>query len=115
MMVHDLRATVPSSAGVFEVAGEALNVDPADVEQMATALQAPGGELAQIERVGVTGVPAIDGQEPGQRGQLSLRQGRLIPHDGGRRNGNGHDRTLLWSWPEDPDHNRSKPRPACDR
>jgi hypothetical protein len=98
----------PRLAGVLQVAGEALDVDPADIEQAAAALQTPGGELAQIQRVGVAGVATIGGQEPGQRGQLGLRQRGFVPHDGGRRIGNGHDRNLLWSWPDDPDHNRSK-------
>ena len=36
-------------AAVFEVAGEALDVDAADVEQALVVLPAPGGELAQIQ------------------------------------------------------------------
>ena len=38
-------------AAVFEVTGEAFDVDSADVEQALVVLPAPGGELAQIERV----------------------------------------------------------------
>ena len=52
-------------------------------------LPAPGGELAQIERVGVTCEPAIAGQEPEQRGLLDLAQYRLVPLDRGRVCGHG--------------------------
>jgi hypothetical protein len=38
-------------AVIFEVAGEAFDVDAADVEQAAVVLPAPSGELTQIQRV----------------------------------------------------------------
>ena len=47
----------PSLAAVFEVAGEAFDVDPADVEQLMVVLPAPGSELTQIQGVGVAGEP----------------------------------------------------------
>ncbi len=52
-------------------------------------LPAPGGELAQIQRVGVTCESAIAGQEPEQRGLLDLAQYRLVPLDRGRVCGHG--------------------------
>jgi len=60
-------------AVIFEVGGEAFDVDPADVEQAAVVLPAPRGELAQIQRVGVTGEASVAGQEAEQRGSLDLR------------------------------------------
>jgi hypothetical protein len=80
-------------AGVFEVAGEALDVDPVDVEQPAVVLPAPGGELAQIQREGVAGDASVAGQEPEQRGLLQFSQRRLVPLDRG--GGCGHGGTSL--------------------
>jgi hypothetical protein len=53
----------PRLAAVLELAGEAFDVDAADLEQAVLTLPAPGGELAQIQRVGVAGVAAINGEE----------------------------------------------------
>jgi hypothetical protein len=38
-----------SAPGRFEVAGEALDVSPADAEQADVVLGAPGDELAQVQ------------------------------------------------------------------
>ena len=43
----------PRPAAVLELAGEALDVDAANLEQAMLTVPAPGGELAQIQRVGV--------------------------------------------------------------
>jgi len=51
---------------IFEVAGEALDVDPSDVEQVMVVLQAPGGELAQVQGVGVAGEAPVAGEETEQ-------------------------------------------------
>jgi hypothetical protein len=48
-------------AVVLQVASEALDINPADVEQTTTMLQTPGGELAQIQGVGDTGLAPIAG------------------------------------------------------
>ena len=48
---HGAQAAADGGAGlaaIFEVAGEAFDVDSADVEQVPVVLPAPGGELAQI-------------------------------------------------------------------
>ena len=86
------------AAGVLEVAGEALDVDTMDVEQAAVVLPAPGGELAQIERVRVAGEPAVAGQEPEQRRLLDLGENLLVPLDGG----GDVDMRPPSSWPEQP-------------
>jgi hypothetical protein len=38
----------PGLAGVLEIAGKALDVDPTDIEHMPATLQTPRGEMAQI-------------------------------------------------------------------
>jgi hypothetical protein len=45
----------------FQVAGEAFDVGAADGEQVQGASAAPGGELAQVQRVGFAGQPAVPG------------------------------------------------------
>ncbi|MGH9118307.1 MAG: hypothetical protein ACRD0A_10660 [Acidimicrobiales bacterium] len=64
--MHSRRATVASPAAGFEVAGEALNVRTAHLEQPQAVLLAPGDELAQVQGVGVAGQSAVAGQEPGE-------------------------------------------------
>ena len=85
----------PSPADVLEVTGEAFDVDTVDVEQSAVVVPAPGGELAQIERVRVAGEPATTGQEPEQRRLLDFAEHRLVPLDRGRRCRCGHGGTSL--------------------
>jgi hypothetical protein len=77
--VHNRRAIV---ARVLEGSGEALDVDPVDVEQPTVVVPPPGGDLAQIQRVGGPGEPAVAGQEPDQRRLLHVGQDRLVPLDG---------------------------------
>ena len=55
----------PGPPGRLEVAGEQLDVGAADREQPQLPLAAPGGELAQVQRVGLPGQAAVPGQEPG--------------------------------------------------
>jgi len=50
----------------FEVPGEAFDVGTADGEQGQGAGTAPGGELAQVQRVGLAGQAAVPGQESGE-------------------------------------------------
>jgi len=79
----------PRLAAVFEIAGEAFDVDPADLEQTVLALPVPRRELAQIQRVGVTGEAAIAGEETKQSRLLGLTHYRLIPLNRSRGSG-GH-------------------------
>ena len=48
----------------FQVAGEAFDAGAADGEQAQRAGAAPGGELAQVQRVCLAGQAAVSGQEP---------------------------------------------------
>jgi len=73
----------PGPAELFEVAGEALDVSSADIEQAQLAALAPGDELAQIEGVGVTGQPAVAGQEAGEGELLGLAEHAVGDDDGG--------------------------------
>jgi hypothetical protein len=50
----------------LQVAGEAFDVGAADGEQGQGAGPAPGGELAQVECVGLAGQAAVSGQVPGE-------------------------------------------------
>jgi hypothetical protein len=74
----------PGLAAVFEIAGEAFDVDAAHVAQVMEVLPAPGGELTQVQGVGVAGVAAVAGQEPEQRHSLDVGQHRSVPLDRGR-------------------------------
>jgi len=50
----------------FEFPGEAFDVGTADGEQGQGAGAAPGGELAQVQRVGLASQAAVPGQESGE-------------------------------------------------
>ena len=63
----------PGPAEGLEVAAELFDVGPADTEQREVAFCAPGGELAQVEPVGLEREAAVAGQEPGQ-GELLRRR-----------------------------------------
>ena len=67
----------PGPAPGFQLSGEALDVGAADGEQVQGAGAAPGGELAQVERVGLAGQAAVPGQEPGEREPLGVSEHRL--------------------------------------
>jgi len=54
----------PGPAQLLEVAGEALDVGTADIEQAQVAALAPGDELAQVEGVGVTGQSSVAAKKP---------------------------------------------------
>ena len=49
----------PGAAGGFQVAGEPFDVGAADGEQVQGAGAAPGGELAQVQRVRFAGQAAV--------------------------------------------------------
>ena len=89
-------------AAVLEVAGEALDVDAADIEQPVVVLPAPGGELAQIEGVGVAGEAAVAGQEPEQSSSARRRTAPVGTAPGS--GGSGHG-------PQPPCSRGRRPRP----
>ena len=76
------------TAAGFQVAGEAFDVSAADGEQVQGAGAAPGSELAQVQRVGLSCQPAIPGQEAGEREPLGVAECRLERDKGGC--GGGH-------------------------
>ena len=56
----------PGTSLGLEVPAEALDVGSARREQVSAVAGAPGQELAQVQGVGVSGEPAVSGQEAGQ-------------------------------------------------
>lgn len=80
------------ATSVFEVTGEALDVDATDIEQVPVVLPAPCRELTQVQRVRLAGEAAL-GREKAEQGRLlNLGEVRLVPLDDGRR-GRRHDTT----------------------
>jgi hypothetical protein len=71
-------------APLLQVPGEALDVGAADGEQRQGPGAAPGGELAQVQRVGLAGQAAVPGQEPGEGNSLGVGEDGL---DRGERSG----------------------------
>jgi hypothetical protein len=71
-----------SSPGL-QLAGEPFDVRAADREQGHGAGAAPGRELAQVQRVGLTGQAAVPGQEPGEGKPLGVGEGWLDGDEGG--------------------------------
>ena len=69
----------PGAALGLQVAGEGLDIGAADGEQGDGAGPAPGGELAQVQCVGLAGQAAVTGQEPGQaRRSASVKAGWIV-------------------------------------
>ena len=96
----------PRLSEILELAGEAFDVDAANLEQAVLTLPAPRRELAQIQRVGVTGVAAVTGEEPEQSCLLGFTHHRLIPLNSGTGSGGGgHDQGPPCSRGRRPDHN----------
>jgi len=56
----------------------------ADGEQVQGAGAAPGGELAQVQRVRVAGQAAVPGQEPGEREPFGVGEDGLDRDERGR-------------------------------
>jgi hypothetical protein len=61
-----------SPATLLEVATEALDVSAPGFEKTDVVLLAPGGELAQVERVSLAGEPAVTGEESGESDPLGI-------------------------------------------
>ena len=55
-----------STALGFELPAEALDVSPAHREQVRAVVAAPAHELAQVQGVGISGEPAVAGEETSQ-------------------------------------------------
>ena len=78
------------AAAGFQVAGEAFDVGAADGEQVQAAGTALGGELAQVQRVGVGGQAAVPGQEPREGESLGIGESWLDGDEGSGWGGSGH-------------------------
>ena len=72
----------PGAAAGFQVAGEALDVGTARLEQAQVMLLAPARVLAQVQRVRLAGQAGVTGQEPSQGEPLRLGEHRLDGGDG---------------------------------
>jgi hypothetical protein len=53
----------PGAAASFQIAGGALNVGAAGLEQPQLVQLAPAGELPQVQLVGLAGQAAVPGEE----------------------------------------------------
>jgi hypothetical protein len=65
------------AAACLQLTGERFDVRAADREQRQRAEAAPGGELAQVQGVGLAGQAAVPGQLTGQREPLGVGEHRL--------------------------------------
>ena len=74
----------------LEFSGEAFDVGAADREQRQGAGAAPGGELAQVESVGLAGQAAVSGQVPGEGEPFGVGEGRLDRDERGGWGGSDH-------------------------
>jgi len=66
----------------FQFPGEPFDIGAADGEQGQGSGAAPGGELAQVQRVGLAGQPPVPGQESGEGEPFGIGEGRLDHSDG---------------------------------
>jgi hypothetical protein len=76
------------SAPGFQVAGEAFDIGAPDGEQVQGAGAAPGGELAQVQRVCLSCQAAVPGQKAGKREPFGIAEYWLERDKGGC--GGGH-------------------------
>src|SRR6516164_6638178 len=67
----------PGAASCVQVAGEAFDVGAADGEQVQGTGAAPGGELAQVQRISLTSQAAVSGQITGECEPLGVGEGGL--------------------------------------
>ena len=78
-MVLSRRVTVARPGLSFQLAGERLDVGAADGEQAQAAGAAPGGELAQVERVGLAGQPPCAARYPARASRSgSVKAGWIV-------------------------------------
>jgi hypothetical protein len=81
---------VPGPAFGFEMAGEAFDIGAANCEQWHRAAAAPGGELAQIQRVSLASQAAVPSQEPGKGKPFGVGEDGLDHDEGSGRGSSGH-------------------------
>jgi hypothetical protein len=74
----------------FKFPGEAFDVGAPDGEQGQGAGAAPGGELAQVECVGLAGQASVSRQEPGEGEPFGISEGGLDRGERGGWGGSGH-------------------------
>jgi hypothetical protein len=77
----------------LEFSGEAFDVGAADCEQRQGAGPAPGGELAQVQRVGLSCQSAVSGQESGEGEPFGVGEGGLDRGEGSGWGSGGHGGT----------------------
>jgi hypothetical protein len=65
----------------FQLPGERLDIRPANLEQVELLVVAPDDELAEIKLVGVSGQPAVAGQEPTQRETFRISEHGIEGND----------------------------------
>ena len=65
------------AAACFQLTGERFDVRAADREQRQRAEAAPGGELAQVQGVGLAGQAAVAGEVSGEGEPFGVGEGRL--------------------------------------
>jgi hypothetical protein len=80
----------PGAATGFQVAGKALDVRAAGLEQTQVALLTPAGVLAQVQGVRLAGQAGVAGQESSQGEPLGLSEHRLDGSDSCGRGLGGH-------------------------
>jgi hypothetical protein len=74
----------PGSASLLGRSGVELDVGTADRQEPETLPLAPGDELAQVERVGLPGEPAVAGEVPCQRKALGVSEDAVDDGRGSR-------------------------------
>jgi hypothetical protein len=82
------RGAGPASG--FQVPGEALDVRAAGGEHRQGPGPAPGGELAQVQRVRLPGQAAVPGQEPGEGDPFGVGEDGLDRGEHGGWDSSGH-------------------------
>jgi hypothetical protein len=73
----------------LELTAEGLDVTAADLEQAEMASFAERHELAEVQRVGVTGEAPVAAEEPGECNVFRIDQSGVVDDDGSRSDG-GH-------------------------
>ena len=80
----------PGPAPGLQLPGERLDVGSADGEQGQGAGAAPGGELAQVQRIRLPGQAAVSSQESGEGEAFGVGEGGLDRGERGGWGGSGH-------------------------
>jgi len=80
----------PGAASCLQVAGEAFDVGAAHGEQVQGTGAAPGGELAQVQRISLTSQAAVSGQITGERAPFGVGDDGLDHDEGSGWGSSGH-------------------------